>query len=454
MGKIFSQINKKWIAGILAALGIGGAGYGTANLGAVISSGDYQIVSGVRGYITKTDPTVLPPDILVSGSQNVIINDQERVESRAGYELSGQASTSAQAVEAAPEWLHSEANTTASAEYLLRQVGGILQFSTSTAFLDLFEQGTTTKPIRFTTAWSATELMDVLLFVNASSTLFEWSGGLGSVSATTSNTIVLNEVIGESRFFLGGTRQLRGRNTGVGFTTYTYTGISGSTFTGISPDPSNTFDANAVVVQAIRSNVNTPSPNFVSDTIKTLNNQVWMGSENSRRVYVSKDTSYTDFTFSSPRVPGEGALLTLDDTTIGFESPDDEKMLVFSGKDRIYQVTFEVSPGSAADREVPRVRPLLVSSGQGALSQELIGKIKQAIVWVSNNKELVELGQVENLPSSQAVAISDPIKPDFANAAFTNGEIEFWRNNIFITAADIGETAVGICGFIVWPLPV
>src|SRR3990167_10902962 len=451
MGKIFSSVNKKWIAGILAALGIGGAGYGTANLGAVISSGDYQIVSGVRGYITKTDPTVLPPDILVSGSQNVIINDQEKLETRSGYALSGQASTSAQGILSDFVWKHSGATSTAPAEYLLRQVGGVHQFSTSTAFLDLFEQGTTTKPIRFTTVWSATELMDVLLFVNASSTLFEWSGGLGSVSATTSNTIVLNEVIGESRFFLSGTRQLRIINA---TTTYTYTGISGSTFTGVTPVPSNDFDVNAVVAQAVRSNVNTPSPNFVSDTIKTLNNQVWMGSENSRRVYVSKDTSYTDFTFSSPRVPGEGALLTLDDTTIGFESPDDEKMLVFSGKDRIYQVTFEVSPGSAADREVPRVRPLLVSSGQGALSQELIGKIKQAIVWVSNNKELVELGQVENLPSSQAVAISDPIKPDFANAAFTNGEIEFWRNNIFITAADIGETAVGICGFIVWPLPV
>jgi len=60
-------------------------------------------------------------------------------------------------------------------------------------------------------------------------------------------------------------------------------------------------------------------------------------------------------------------------------------------------------------------------------------------VWVSNNKELVELGQVENLPSTQAIAISDPIKPDFINADFTNGEIEFWRNDIFITAPPDGK---------------
>ena len=61
------------------------------------------------------------------------------------------------------------------------------------------------------------------------------------------------------------------------------------------------------------------------------------------------------------------------------------------------------------------------STGQGAISQELIGKIKQAVGWVSNNQELVELGQVENLTSPQAVAISDPIKPDFDGANFTNG---------------------------------
>ena len=410
---------------------------------AVSSIGEYQIVSSAQGYMTKIDPTNAPPNILVSGSQNVIINDQERVETRSGYELFGVASTSAQAIKSDFVWRNTGATSTDSAEIMLRENGGILQFYATSTFEDLMGGLSTSTLIRFSSVWNGTELMDELLFVNASSTIFEWSGGQGTISATTSSTIVINEVIGQSRFRINGTNKLRIKGSDGGWRSYTYTGISGnSTFTGVTPDPSNTFSANAHIVQEVKHNVNTPAAGFISDTIKVLHNQVFVGSKNSRIVYVSKDTSFTDFSYSSPRVAGEGAKITFDDVTIGFEAPDDEKMIVFSGHDRIYQVTFEIAAGSTADREVPRVKPLLIASGQGAISQELIGKVKQAIVWLSNNDELVELGQVENLPNPQSVAISDPIRPDFIDANFTGGEIEFWRNYILISAPPSGKVFI------------
>jgi len=89
---------KKIIASALAVVGISGT---YATFGGISVSGDYQIVAGVKGYVTKPDPTSLPADYLVSGSQNVIINDQERVESRSGYELFGTASTTASAIHSA-----------------------------------------------------------------------------------------------------------------------------------------------------------------------------------------------------------------------------------------------------------------------------------------------------------------------------------------------------------------
>ena len=414
---------------------------GSATLGAIVAGAaesPFQITDSFTGYQTKIDPTNAPITALVAGSQNVIINENEKVESRAGYELFGIASTSATAITSDFVWRNSGATSTLPSEILLRSSDNTLQYlatSSTSSFEDLFTQISTSSPPRFATVWSKTEQMDVLLFVNASSTLFEWSGGQGTYASSTATSIGINENIGQTRFLTSGTRQVRIKDTSGNWQLFTYTGGITNTFSGVTPDPTSfTFGTNATVVQAVRSNVSKPASGFVSDTINVLNNQVWIGSRNSRTVFVSKDTSYTDFTFSSPRVAGEGALLTFDDTTIGFQAPDDDKMLVFSGKDRIYQVTFENSPGSTADREVPKVRPLLVSSGQGAQSQELIGKIKKAIVWVSNNNELVELGQVENLPSVQAVAISDPIKPDFTNADFTNGEIEFWENSIFIIA--------------------
>ncbi len=405
----------------------------------IATTGEYQIVSGVKGYVSKPDPTNIAPEYLVSGSQNVVINDQERVETRAGYELFGVASTT-DLISSDYVWRNSGATSTVPSEIMLRVSGTVLQYYATSSFENLFTLVSTSSPVRFASVWDGTENMDILLFVNASSTLFEWSGGQGTFSSDTSNTIVLNDYIDESRFLLSGLRQIRVKDTSGNWQLFTYTGISDKTFTGVTPDPTGyTIGSGATVVQAVRSNLRKPASKFVSDTIKVLNNQVWIGSQYSRQVYVSSNASSTDFSFSSPRVPGEGALITLDDATIGFESPDDDKMLIFSGKDRIYQVSFEISAGDTGDREVPKVKPLLVSSGQGTLSQELIGKIKQAVVWVSNNKELVEYGQIENLPNPQSATISDPIKPDFINADFTNGEIEFWRNNIFITAPPDGK---------------
>lgn len=421
---------KKLIASFL----LGSATLGAATLGA--SEFPYQITSSIKGYVTKTDPTNLPTDYLVAGSQNVIINDQEKVESRAGYEIFGAASTTATAVTSDFSWKHSGATSTAPSEILLRTKDNLIQYYATSTFEDLWSGVSTTSPVRFATVWDSSEQMDTLLSVNASSTLMKWSGGQATVASTTSTTVGINEEIGKSRFFISGTHRFRIKDSGGVWREFSHTGIGGgvSTFTGVTPDPTSfTFGTNASIVQAIEFHANTPQAGFLSDTISVLNNQVWIGSENSRFVFVSKDTSYTDFTFSSPRTTGQGAKLTLDSTTVGFMAPDDNKMLVFSGDDRVYQVSFEISSSDTGTVELPRIKPLLVSSGQGAQSQELIAKIKQAVVWISNNNELVELGQVENLPSPQAIAISDPIKPDFSDATFTNGEIEFWENSIFIT---------------------
>ena len=366
--------------------------------------------------------------------------DQEKIESRAGYELFGAASTTATAITSDYVWRNSGATSTLPSEILLRSYENALEFYATSTFETLSTLISTSSPPRFASVWSSTEQMDLLVFVNASSTLFEWSGGQATYASSTATAIGINENIGQNRFYTQGTRQIRVKDSSGIWRVFTYTGGINSTFTGVTPDPTAyTFAANASVVQAVRNTTNTPAPGYTSHFIDVLQNQLFIGSQNSRLVYISQNNSHTNFSKSSPRVPGEGETVTLDDATVGFKSPDNEKMLVFSGRDRVYQLSFETSPGSTADREIVKVKPLLVSSGQGALSQELIGKIKQAVIWVSNNKELVELGQVENLPSPQAVAISDPIKPDFIAASFANGEIEFWRNSVFITAPPDGK---------------
>lgn len=407
---------------------------------------DFKTVEGFLGYRTKEDETTIgdiasdrgyPLGIryLVSGSKNVLVNSSgDKVISRNGYELFGAESSDRNAVKSQVVWLDNNGN-----EWFLREYNGNLEVYVDSAFETLLTGLSTTKPVRFADVWNATELTDILLFVNNSSILYEWSGGKGTYASATTNTLTINETIAEQKFLTSGTRQIRVKDSGGTWRTFTYTGESGSQFTGVTPDPTAfTFDANALVLQEVRSNSNTPASGFTNDTIKVLDNQAFVGSDTSRRVYISKNTSYTDYTFSTPRVPGEGALLTLDDVTnaleVGKDDEGTESMVIFSGRNRIYRTKFVLTQGSSTDREIVRTIPLIAASRQGAQSQELVGKTKNAIVFLNFDNELVELSNIADVNSLQGLPISDPIKPDFDSANFTNGHVFFSENNLYVSA--------------------
>lgn len=418
---------------------------------------EYKLTTGCRGYKTKPDSTnitsevVFPtgkkkevedPRYLVSGSQNMIINDQERVETRAGSELFGAANDADNPIKSEFVWKNSSGG-----EILLREENGVLKWYTA-GWETLLTGLSTTKIVRFDTCWNGTELIDILLFVNHSTTLYEWSGGQGTYASSTAgpNTITINETIATSRFFSSGeTASIRVKDSGGTWREFAVVSHTGSVFTTTEDPTAYTFAAGALVVQSVRTNANTPDSGFTNDFIRVFQSQAFVGSETDQRLWVSQNTDYTDYTKSTPRVAGEGDTIILDAVTIGLEIPgiketdSENKIIVFSAGDRGYKISYEISPGSTADREVARVKPLPIRGGQGALSQELIEKIGQTIVWVSNDNELLDLATIENQQTLGNVAISDPISPDFTAATFTNGDIKFWRNSIFITAPTDGK---------------
>jgi len=405
----------------------------------------YSLITGCRGYLSTPDPTNTNEGYLIQGSQNVLINDVKsnddgavggKIVTRAGMELFAQANDANNPPKSEYVWKNHNGD-----ERFLRDENGVLKYyDTGTEEFETLLTGlSTSKPIRFSTYWNTTEGIDILVFVCNSTSLYEWSGAVGTLLSVAAGTITINETIASEGFLANGTRSIAIKDSGGTWRTTAYTGQSGSAFTASSDLTGYTFAANAPVIQVVRTNANTPASGFTNDTIKTLQNQLFVGSETSRRIYISRNTDNSGaiplFTYSTPRVIGEGALTTMDDVTIGMELDDNNnQMIVFSGGSRIYRAFFEVSPGSTADRENVTVKPLLVGEGQGALSQELIGKVKQSIVWVNRNQELVELSQVVNLPSPQAKPISDPISTDFYAATFTNGQIKVWRNYLLVTA--------------------
>lgn len=558
----------------------------------------YDIVSKFLAYRHKTDVTNLPPGVLTVGSQNVVLNDGERVAVRQGYTLDGQASTAMTPIKSAFDW-----ETHLATELHVRSFYDKLQFryidpdTNDPVWTDVMTGFGDAVNFNYVDFWDADEQTDVLLFVNGSSNIYEWSGGVTTFLSATSSTIT-KEGTGswaESGFLTIGTRKVK--LDGIEFT---YTGgESTTTLTGVTPDPSNatidqeqttqngqtsfgqadattkhvyvaqsfvptdatliglnlnkqadngtftgtvTIDIEAdsagspsgvslgsvtitnadwllmpvglfsvtfstpitltpastywiklaastadtsnhpnigrnsaggyasgsvkyfdtadgwtaiatidltfgtitatapptvgsLIIQVVRTYANSTTTGlpstFANDLIGILYNQIYIGSLVSREVFVSQVDSFLDYSFSSPRLIGEGALLTLDASAVGF-IPQEDAMYITAGPNMWFATQFQTALSSTTAVETLSVVRLKTTGQAASQSQSLIAKIKNYVFFVSNEPSLDTLGKIELIDTPQSTNISDPIKLDFDNYDFTDGCCYYWKNYIFV----------------------
>lgn len=233
--------------------------------------------------------------------------------------------------------------------------------------------------------------------------------------------------------------------------TYTYTGAYGNTFYGVTPDASiaGISVGDAVIqmpVSVPASSVTGLPTNFSFDLISTLANQIWYGSKTDTKVYVSKTNDYKDTTFSNPRLPAEGALLTLDAPSVGF-SPQASNMYISAGRDQwwLSQTNQQTVTQTSGGITIPILTESLYATrlktarNQGAQSQALIGKYKNSLVSVSNEVIINALGLVKDIYSDpQVTNMSDPIKNDVDAYDFTGGQVTYDNYFIYITVPVMG----------------
>jgi len=385
-----------------------------------------------QGYRQKTDLTAMPAAVLVAGSQNVLTNDADRVAIRKGFSLDGEANATIAPVRSSFDWI-----TNRGTERHLRLWDDELEYrfvasDDIVTWRRLKDGFSTTSIINFDTFWDTTELIDVLLFVDGTSNVYEWSGGITTFASATAATITKEGTTSwaEEGFYTTGTRSVV-----IDGITYTYTGgESTTTLTGVTPDPTlGGHTAGDVIHQSVRTTANTSITGLPStlknQLIAVLNNQVYYGALNNRTTYTSKQNNYKDVTFSSPRLPGEGATVTLDATPTAFVVQE-EQMFMSSGKDFWFQIAFQLSSDNT--KEAVLVQRLKTGAGDAAQSQAMTSKTKNEIIYISNEPTLDTLGRVENIDTSQSKPISDPIKGDFDAYDFTNAHVVYHKNQIFV----------------------
>lgn len=389
---------------------------------------DFKLTKEYLGYQSKRDITNVDVRFLGVGSKNVLINDGEKIVASPGYSLYGPAKTGDNGITASCDWV-----TSSNTERHLRAFYDKLQYQYVdedgvVTWRDLITGLGANVNFRFLGEsgwWNNSEKIDIQYFVNGGSTVYGWAGGIVTIASNTATTLTKEgtETWAESRFLTTGTRKVV-----VDGVEYSYTGGEGTTtLTGLTALP--TFAVGSICHQAPTTNLNVVSSTAKHDYIGMHDNQIYYGSNIYRDVYVSKTTSITDVAYSNPRVPGEGMLLTLDSTCKGF-IPQEDAMYISAGKNEWYQTVSTLSADNT--KQTFSIKKLQTGAGQGAFSQELIGKIKNSVGFVSNEPTFDTLGRIENINTPQSKPLSDPIKTDFLSYDFTGGHHKFWRNQSFI----------------------
>lgn len=411
------------------------------------------------GYRHREDITNLPPGVLIVGSQNVLTNVSERVQIRQGYSLDGAVSDVAAPVLSSFDWL-----TRGNGEVHMRAGGltsagndGKLQYryvdsDGDVSWRDL-TTGLTTVNYNFAKYWNTTESLREVLYVNGTSNIFRWNGATAEVLSNTATTITKT---GTDSWLDAGFYSAGNKIIVINGTTYTYTGGEGSTtLTGLTALPTLTGEVvhQAVVTTANSSMTDIPTT-FPNSLIRTLNNQVFVGSTESSALYISNVNTYTDFSQSTPRQTGEGAVLILDDNLVALE-PQENYMYVSAGKDLWYNVSFELQTSTVGvTYEQVSALPLKTGKQQAAKSQAFVSHMKNDIIMVSNEPTVDTFGRVESsLVTPQTTNISDPIKLDMDQYDFDDGSIFYWRYYILVAIPKEGIVRIFNLNTKAWEAP-
>lgn len=247
--------------------------------------------------------------------------------------------------------------------------------------------------------------------------------GTGSITKAGTTTYVQN------RFYT--TRDMTVVNTRTR-TEYTYTGGQ-DTQTIVGVGDTSGIQVGDVLFQKMVTNLNAPSATNINDYITNFQNQIIIGSVKSNSAFGSKNTDFDDFASSSPRAPGEGFEVTLDNPTSGITFLG-TTLLIGAGQSVIFKVNFTQLPVGAAIAETVTVDRVYMGVNQGFLNQESIIPVGNTIFYLSNEVAARSIQDPNNLVGINPKALSNPIKPDFDAETWTNAFGIWYKNMVIFTA--------------------
>lgn len=394
-----------------------------------------------KGYINSVEVTNIPDTgYLVAGSKNVVVSKNKTVAQRSGYEeyatytgvLTGGSKGSF-------TWMTSRGDF-----FMVKKIGSdlLLRMTKNDGFKWVkIPVGNVTgidpnSKLQFSKIWDPIDLIDRLVFsAGGNKKFFSWSGKIAEVESVDvgASTVTFTKTLGEI-----------GINPAIPNTLHffkdvnkniSFTGGSGKTLTGIFGDVTDLVVGDILTGALSQHNVSSYSPDIYKVTaIGVSENRVYLSSDTSYVVLVSKDSAFDDFTASN--TIGSGKKLTLDDNIIAFVNGREGEMLAFGKSDSIFKINFKQS--SDLTKEMSVVSRLMSSSQQGLISPLANVKEKNSLFYISRNKTLEKVDSTFNEQdfSNRALSFSTLIENDFLNTDFKDSSVIVWNNNIVVLAPE------------------
>lgn len=219
----------------------------------------------------------------------------------------------------------------------------------------------------------------------------------------------------------------------------------GQSFVGLSADPSAEPIGSVVVQQVVTQNNLPDATNlqFTNDFIQVINNQLNVGCYQSRFVYVSSDTDYTDFTVPEVRSQGDPDLLTMDSNVRGIaiqptNNAQQQNAVISGGLGDWYTIVrSQITVGTTLEEQVTVTKSQSADLAT-ALAHEFIDNIGGNIIFLDQNNQLREFGTVRNITNPVFPLLSLDVYTELKALNFTGGHLR-------AVADEDGETVYVVC---------
>lgn len=415
----------------------GGIGDEEQNIGVDLPGATWVTFDKFSGYHTKDDPNKVKNGDNPQG-QNTFMNNGDRISVRdLGYEIFPSTDTASSSISSINN-MHT----------FRRRSGENVLIRTHTTVVEWYDENqnvwenlnsgyTSGYTFGFADYNINTDQRSYTYFGNSQEAFSRWTGAHTNLSAALAGAEATINVDDTTGFDSSGTVRICGTNV-------TYTGKTGTSFTGAAGTPA--CADNRGVAQAVQTYADNPRGNIYL----VANNRLFVSGvvSTTQAVFFSQYGDATDFLTQSLVTDGtaeDSGIFNLAEGGGGVTAMvQDENAIYIFKRSIIYKATLNDA--------LYTLQPLKPFDGKsqttGAINQQSTFAGGNGIFFITPDNQIMNLTRVEEVDYPQIVPISDPIKPttDVANFASSTGI--FWKNKAYISAKTTVDSSVNDVVFI------